>query len=381
MASIVSAARLARSFPGCRSARSASLPPRAVLQSAPPVSLPSSAPSSAPAAPRIGWTQQDGALAKYGGVSVAKLEQVFPASGSLGLAQALAGSASDLPPAAAAQLARRLEAELPTAATDVTPSGDCVLVTLAPGLLPLLERSLEHCEDSLARGQLAEATHTGRLLLGLLCRLRFGSRTSAAGYASLATRCKLALKVAYDAGAPIRQEDMVDLYASCARSSPWLWLTPYLGHRCACAVDGFITQGWASGELAVRFCEAYCALTGRGRYTQVTSKFVRLVRAALKHPLSAAQLRRLLAAAERLPVDMRLALEIHARSEPADCWYAALTERLREAGAPAAATRPSGASARRGADGAVLNGAVAVAAAAVRRGKRGASAAAARQGA
>lgn len=68
------------------------------------------------------------------------------------------------------------------------------------------ERSLERCEECLRRGQLAEAASTGRLLLGLLARLRFGSHASAAGYAALGTRCKLALKLAYDAGAPIRQE-------------------------------------------------------------------------------------------------------------------------------------------------------------------------------
>ncbi len=68
------------------------------------------------------------------------------------------------------------------------------------------DRSLEHGEECLGRGQLAEAARTAHLLLDLLGRLRFGSRASAAGYADLAMRCKLALKVAYDAGAPILQE-------------------------------------------------------------------------------------------------------------------------------------------------------------------------------
>lgn len=66
------------------------------------------------------------------------LHQVFSTSAGPGLAQALAGAAAELLPAAAAHLVCQLAAELPPAATDVTPSGDCVLVMLAPGLLPLM---------------------------------------------------------------------------------------------------------------------------------------------------------------------------------------------------------------------------------------------------
>ena len=40
------------------------------------------------------------------------------------------------------------------------------------------------------------------------------------------------------------------------------------------------------------------------------------------------QLQRLLAAAQRLPVELRIQLELHARSEPADCWHKQLTQRL-----------------------------------------------------
>jgi hypothetical protein len=40
------------------------------------------------------------------------------------------------------------------------------------------------------------------------------------------------------------------------------------------------------------------------------------------------QLHRLLAAAQRLPVELRIQLELHARSEPADCWHKQLTQRL-----------------------------------------------------
>ena len=51
------------------------------------------------------------------------------------------------------------------------------------------------------------------------------------------------------------------------------------------AFDAAIAAGWSSGELAVRFTEAYATLVGRGRYSQVACKFVRVVRAALVHPL------------------------------------------------------------------------------------------------
>ena len=38
-------------------------------------------------------------------------------------------------------------------------------------------------------------------------------------------------------------------------------------------------------QLAVRFIEAHATLTGRGRRVQAERKFVRMVQAALKHPL------------------------------------------------------------------------------------------------
>ena len=41
----------------------------------------------------------------------------------------------------------------------------------------------------------------------------------------------------------------VFLYAACARASPWLWLTPYAGHRAAEAVDAFIASGWNTAEV------------------------------------------------------------------------------------------------------------------------------------
>ena len=58
-----------------------------------------------------------------------------------GLLEALAGAAAAVAPASACRLLRRLEAELPPALTDVVPGGDCVLVAVASGLLPLLGES------------------------------------------------------------------------------------------------------------------------------------------------------------------------------------------------------------------------------------------------
>ena len=78
-------------------------------------------------------------------------------------------------------------------------------------------------------------------------------------------------------------QDLVELHTACAGS--WLWLTPYFGLRATAAIDAAIACGWSSGELAVRFTEAYATLVGRGRYSQVACKFVRVVRAALVHPL------------------------------------------------------------------------------------------------
>lgn len=54
------------------------------------------------------------------------------------------------------------------------------------------------------------------------------------------------------------------------------------------------------------------------------------MRAALQHPLRAAQVERLLDADQLLPVDLNIQMELHARSEPADCWYTQLRQRLRQ---------------------------------------------------
>lgn len=62
----------------------------------------------------------------------------------------------------------------------------------------------------------------------------------------------------------------------------------------------------------------------------MTGKWVRLVRAALQHPLTSSQVQRLLDADGLLPVDLNIQMELHARSQPADCWYTQLCQRLRQ---------------------------------------------------
>ncbi len=55
-----------------------------------------------------------------------------------GLLEGLASAAAAMTPSSAAPLLAHLEAELPPTLTDVAPGGDCVLVAIVPGLLPLL---------------------------------------------------------------------------------------------------------------------------------------------------------------------------------------------------------------------------------------------------
>ncbi|KAL4436101.1 hypothetical protein ABPG77_005549 [Micractinium sp. CCAP 211/92] len=266
---------------------------------------------------------EDGVSLKYRGLSALQLDQAFRTEHP-GLLEALESAANELSPTRAARTLRRLERELPPVLTDVAPGGDCILVALAPGLLPLLESVAGCCEASLAAGAPQQAADTAAATLSMLSCLAFGSAASAAPYAAVGTRCKQALKAAFDAGVALKEEAAVDLYATCARSSPWLWLTPYFGHRCACAIDDFITQGWATGELAVGFAESYARLVGLGRLQQVEAKWVRVARAAMKHPLSLAHTTRLLAAAQLLPVEMRIQLALQARSAPSADWHAQL---------------------------------------------------------
>ncbi|EFN60139.1 expressed protein, partial [Chlorella variabilis] len=260
---------------------------------------------------------------KYRGLPPPALHQAFCAEHP-GLLEAVAGAAQGMAPATAAQLLRMLQAELPPALNDVAPGGDCVLVAITPGLLPLLERAGDCCEASLRGGELALAAAAARAALSLLSCLRFGCGESAAPYAAVAVRCKQALKAAYDAGAIIAQEDVVELEAACARASSWLWLTPYAGQRYASAVGVFVSSGWASAELAVRYAEAYSRLLTCGRYQAVEHKYVRVVRAAMGHRLSLEQTERLLSAAQRLPVEMSIALALQARSQPAADWHSQL---------------------------------------------------------
>jgi hypothetical protein len=86
----------------------------------------------------------------------------------------------------------------------------------------------------------------------------------------------------------VAEQDITELHSACAAASRFLWLTPYFGHRFACAADDAVAAGWASGEAAVRYTEAWASLAGQGRFGQMLDKYVRLVRAALRHPLRCA---------------------------------------------------------------------------------------------
>lgn len=88
-------------------------------------------------------------------------------------------------------------------------------------------------------------------------------------------------------------------------------------------------------------------------HPQVSGKWLRLVRAALQHPLSASQVQRLLDADKLLPVDLNIQMELHARSEPADCWYTQLRQRLRQEQRAEAAAAAVPAASSRAANGAV----------------------------
>jgi hypothetical protein len=125
-----------------------------------------------------------------------------------------------------------------------------------------------------------------------------------------------------------------------------------------------LRAGWKTGELSVRFTEAYAQLMGSGRYTQVTGKWLRLVRASLQHPLTASQVQRLLDADRLLPVDLNIQMELHARSQPADCWFTQLRQRLRQEQRAEAAAAPAAVAA---AQGAAANAAVPLASSWVRQ--------------
>ncbi|KAI3429774.1 hypothetical protein D9Q98_010087 [Chlorella vulgaris] len=230
---------------------------------------------------------------KYRGLSILELQTTFDAEHP-GLLDAVASAAAGMTPASAAQLLRHLEAELPPALNDVAPSGDCVLVAISPGLLPLLDRAAECCEASLHGDQLPASVAIARAALSLLSCVRFSSGESASPYSTVAIRCKQALLAAYNAGASVVEEDVVELEAVCARASSWLWLTPHFGLRFAGAREAFLARGWSTAELAVRFAEAYTSLLVRGRYQRVDSKSLLVVRAGMCHRLSLTQAERLL---------------------------------------------------------------------------------------
>lgn len=172
--------------------------------------------------------------------------------------------------------------------------GDSVLFSRARSLTrrlrvlppcPAAEHATARCDQALLAGDACGAAAIGRASLCLLASLRFGSPAAAAPYSAAAMRTKQALKAAYDGGAPVEERHITELQSACAAASRFLWLTPYFGHRYACAVDDAVAAGWGSGEAAVRYTEAWASLTGQGRFGHMLDKYVRLVRAALRHPL------------------------------------------------------------------------------------------------
>ena len=92
------------------------------------------------------------------------------------------------------------------------PSGSQSAASCRRSLRPA-EHAVSCCEASLAAGRLRCAVATAAATLFLLSRLRFGSRASSEPYAAIGTRCKQALKAAYDAGATITQEVRAGLWA------------------------------------------------------------------------------------------------------------------------------------------------------------------------
>ncbi len=67
------------------------------------------------------------------------------------------------------------------------------------------------CEASLAAGAPQQAADTAAATLSMLSCLAFGSAASAAPYAAVGTRCKQALKAAFDAGVALKEEVRVVL--------------------------------------------------------------------------------------------------------------------------------------------------------------------------
>ncbi|KAI7835441.1 hypothetical protein COHA_010658 [Chlorella ohadii] len=75
--------------------------------------------------------------------------------------------------------------------------------------------------------------------------------------------------------------------------------------RWTATTEARLTAGWSSGEAAVQFFEAWCALVARRRPHFSAPKFQAAAEAAAGHEqLSAAQLGRLLAAEAALPADL-----------------------------------------------------------------------------
>lgn len=148
----------------------------------------------------------------------------------------------------------------------------------------------------------------------------------------------------------------------------WVWwVAAAPGRGCLAAAPGLAAPLWP--WLPLQACAAGPATSPASSFSslpahsacpippslppQVNGKWLRLVRAALQHPLTSSQVQRLLDADKLLPVDLNIQMELHARSEPADCWYTQLRQRLRQEQRAEAAAAAVPAAPSRAANGAV----------------------------
>ncbi len=219
----------------------------------------------------------------------------------------LDAAATGLAPPTAARTLRRLAAEAGPALALVAPGGISALAALPGCQLPSLFQRAAACASQLAAaGSHTAAIDTALAALQLLSHLRFGSAAAAQPYAAASCDLKAALAAAARSpAAAISERQVLCLVSACARADSHLWLAPWVCQRWTAATEARLTAGWSSGEAAVQYFEAWCALVARSRLHFAAPKFQAAAEAAAGHEqLSAAQLGRLLAAEAALPADM-----------------------------------------------------------------------------
>ena len=220
---------------------------------------------------------------------------------------ALNAAATRLTPPTAAHTLRRLAAEAGALAL-VAPGGTSALASLPACQLPALFQRAAACSSQLtAAGSHDAAIDTALAALQLLSHLRFGSRAAAEPYAAAACALKAALAAAatHIPAAAISERQVLSLVSACARADSHLWLAPWVCPRWKEATEAHLTAGWSSGEAAVQYLEAWCALVARGRLHWAPAKFQVTAEAAVGHKgLTPTQLGRLLAAEATLPAHL-----------------------------------------------------------------------------